>query len=129
MNIHHIVSDRSLLIMPAITVDGLTVTVEAGTIVINGEVLSFTERQIVEISSAPVPQDVLAYVCLDKASGEPVLVVDEIHEDGVDKPHSFSADSPHQMIHLLWSLRVAARAPSIDKSALHVYYVVPEDEQ
>jgi len=91
------------------------VVVRSGSFIIASEAFSLAEDQSYTMVNAPAT-DVLVrgHLVKEIATGDPLLLVDEIYDDGVDVKYNF-VGSPYELLHKLFSFLIPAG--SVDHSA------------
>lgn len=109
-------------------VDSSTIAVRAGDFTIASQTYTVPEDQVYAMVDAPeVDVFVRGHLVEETASGDVLLLVDEIFEDGEDTKYVF-AGSPHRLIHSLFSFTISAGATDHDGIEADVTKIVATPE-
>jgi hypothetical protein len=115
---------------PVLSSSGLDITVEAGTFVHAGTTYVLPS----DFTAAVTPDGantlwLSLYLAIEISSGDVVVFLDEILEDGVDIPYDWDASATHTRICQLASIQVAAAAADLDDAPADVWAVVEPPEE
>ena len=103
----------------------LNVSLVDGGLEISGTYDTFGKHFVIpptryEAPVVSVATDVWAFLVIDKATNEPVVIFDEVANDGVDRPYNFRTSELYEMVDGLLSFRLEPGV-SLDDTPIQIY--------
>jgi len=109
--------------------EGMTVVVKAGAIKWKDEDLSLNQDESFSIvSDVDHVKTVVGYIVREVSTGDLMLLVDEVLQNGSDRSYRFERNGPYHCIHRLIYFHVPAGAESLDDVDIRVSHSVSVEE-
>lgn len=123
-------SNGHMLVDLTVAYDGLTVTVEAGSITYKGIQRRLVDDFEVTLSpDATHDMDVFGVLAWDTEDEELVVVVDEILRDGIDTMFDFKGSTKYDRVLAVFRTTLVPGQTTLDDGVFEIYSVVRREDQ
>lgn len=109
---------------------GMNVIVRAGAFKFGGEEFSLAQDEEITVEPDSVHEkNMLGYLVEEIATGNPMLLIDDPLENGIDRTYKFGRNSPYKCMYRLFFFKVAAGLESLDDVEIMVFHLLEETEE
>ncbi len=104
-----------------VTTEGMKLTVQRGKFRVMGQTYRFREDQEITFEPSSARVSVQGYLALDRATNEPILLVDDVPEVGGQFDHYEWGETGPKALHVLFVFTIPPGTTSLDSVPVKVF--------